>query len=192
MNSLDKRKDSRSLDVFEHNIKDFTEREYYWGLALRIDFCERGINCQIEEHGVDNQGNLILGRLPNYNVDKIFNFTNGKKMHIEIKTIEEYVKNFFTFKVSSLNSCVQQNAHIIVPRSSHYYLIKNETIKEILKNYKHAIYEKFHKKEKAVRIFTDNIENMIVYKKIIKNKWKEKAKDFILKNYNIVFRQKMI
>jgi hypothetical protein len=190
MQSLEIRRDNRSVDVFSENIKDFTQREYYWGIALRIDLCERGHICEIEEHGVDNDGNLILNRLPNYNVDKIFKFEDGRQINIEIKTIPEYVRNFFTFKVSSLKSCLEQNAHVLVPKKDNYYLILNKGINEILNNYPHKIYDKFSSNDLAVRIFSKDIEKFIKEKNIAKREWKIKAKQFIHKNYNILSREK--
>ena len=192
MKSLDFRRDNRSLDVFRHNIKDFTQREHYWGLALRIDFCERGKICKIQEHGVDNDGKLILNRLPNYNVDKIFKFNNGKEVHIEIKTIPEYVKSFFTFKISSLKSCVDEKAYILVPRENSYYLISHETIIYILNKFPKKIYDKFSKNDLAVRLYSEHISEFVIDKKIIMKNWKDKAKQFIYNNYDILFKEKKI
>lgn len=191
MNSLDLRRDNRSIDVFSHNIKDYTEREYYWGIALRIDLCELGMHCEIEENGVDNDGNLILNRLPNYNVDKIFKFKDGRTVHVEIKTIPQYVRNFFTFKTNSLKSCLDQNAHILVPRKDNYYLILNKTIKYVFDNYPHKIYDRFSANELAIRISTEDIEKFVVEKSIIKKEWKAKSKQFINKNFRTLFREKM-
>lgn len=198
MKSLDIRRDNRSIEVFSDNIKDFTQREYYWGIALRIDLCERGAVCEVEEHGVDNDGNLILNRLPNYNVDKIFKFKDGRQINIEIKTIPEYVRNFFTFKVSSLKSCLEQNAHVLVPKKDNYYLILNKGINEILNNYPHKIYwnfktnKGFSPNNLAVRIFSEDIEKFIKEKNIAKREWKIKAKRFIQKNNETLFKEKTI
>lgn len=189
MNSLDKRRDIRTVEVFADNVEDFTEREMLWGIALRYDFTERGNNCSIEECGVDNSGKLIDGRLPNYNVDKIFKFLDGTEEQIEIKTIPEYVKNFFTFKAHSLRNCFQKKAMIVVPRSQSYYTIPKETCELLYKNYPHKVYPKFAS-DPAVRIYSSEIEKFIFERKIIKQNWTEKAKSFIKKHYSALFREK--
>jgi hypothetical protein len=183
--SLDFRKDTRSVQEFAEDIAQFTQKEHFWGLALRLDFCERGMPCEIEEHGVDNSGELILGHLPNYNVDKIYNFLDGTKQHIEIKTIPERTKGFFTFKLTSISACIKQKAHILVPRSWAYYLIPPETC-SILLRYPSKIHERFAPGKPAVRIYESDINEFIRQKKILKNQWKHKADKFIKENSKIM------
>jgi len=190
MNSLEKRRDVRSEEVFEENIKDFTEREFYWGITLRYDFTERGFPCSVVEHGVDNEGKLIKGRLPNHNVDKIYHFDDGRTIKIEIKTIEERYTEFFTFKVYSLQCCCNQDAYIVVPRLGMYYMIPKETCKFFLDKYDHKIYHGFSKTDRAVRIFMKEIDKMIETGHIIKKLWTPKAKNYIEENTHILFREK--
>lgn len=188
--SLDKRKDIRTVEIFEHNVEDFTEREMLWGIALRYDFTERGNSCSIEECGVDNSGRLIKGRLPNYNVDKIFRFLDGKEVQIEIKTIQEYVKGFFTFKAHALRNCFEKNAFLIVPRSQNYYIFTPKTCKFLYKEYTHKVYENFVKNELAVRVYSNQIERFTKEGKITKRDWTNKAKSFIKQHYIELFREK--
>jgi hypothetical protein len=190
MSSLKKRRDKRSEETFAHNIEDFTEREFYWGIALRFDFLEKGQKCSIEEHGVDNTGKLIEGRLPNHNVDKIFYFEDRENLLIEIKTIPEYVKNFFTFKSYALKCCRDQKAWILVPRSEKYYLFPPKTCGYIFEKYKHQIYPKFSANDPAVRLYTSEIIKLIENKKIIEKEWAPKVKSYIQDNYDILFREK--
>lgn len=186
--SIDYRKDIRTTEEFNEDIKDYTEREMYWGIILRHDFIERGKTCLIEESGVDNTGNLIIGKLPNYNADKIFKFSDGTKQYIEIKTIPENTKDFFTFKSFSLKSCVQQNAYILVPRSWVYYLLSPRACDYIYRNYPSKIYRGFEKPAK--RIFTNEIQKLIDQKLILEKVWTEKAKSLIKANYHILFRRR--
>lgn len=190
MNSLDRRRDVRTVDTFKHNIKDFTERESYWGSALQIDFIERGMNCSVEEFGVDNTGKLITEKLNNYNVDKVFHFKGKKSLYFEIKTIAEYVTNFFTFKACALKSCCFQNASILVPRSKSYYIIPKKTCLYFLENYPIDIYPKFSSTDPSVRIPMDDIKKMIQEKTIMKKDWEPKAKQYIENNFHILFREK--
>jgi hypothetical protein len=188
--SVNFRRDGRSVEVFQKDIEDYTEREMYWGTILRYDFIEKGKPCVVKENGVDNSGRLIEGRLPNHNVDKHFEYSDGTSENIEIKTIPEYVKKFFTFKVFSLNSCVQQNASIIVPRSWAYYKIPTETCEHFYNDYPHKIYPRFSENYLAVRVYMDKIEELISKEKIIQCEWTSKAKKLIKLNYNILFRER--
>lgn len=190
MNSLDFRRDKRTVEEFANDVEDFTEREAYWGVILRHDFIEKGKFCCLEDYGVDNSGKIILGRLPNINVDKVFHFANGKKKFIEIKTIPEGVKKFFTFKASSLLSCVEQNAYIIVPRSCSYYVLPPDICDYFYKNYTHEVYSNFAFGKKAVRIYMNDIEKLIKENKIIRKEWSSGSKKLINKNYNVLFRQR--
>jgi hypothetical protein len=190
MSSLDFRRDKRTIEQFANDVEDFTEREACWGVILRHDFIEKGKPCSVEEYGVDNSGRVILGRLPNSNVDKVFNFANGNKRLIEIKTIPERVKNFFTFKISSLLTCVEQNAYIIVPRSCSYYVLSPDICDYFYKNYPHNIYKNFAFGKRAVRIYMNDIEKLIGENKIIRKQWSSGSKKLIDKNYNVLFRQR--
>lgn len=189
--SLEHRRDRRSISNFRKNLQDFTEREYFWGLALRIDFCQRGKTCQVIEHGVDNSGKLIENRLPNYNVDKIYKFLDGTTRHIEIKTIPEYCV-YWTIKVSSLKSCVNEKAFVLIPKSNFYWLFDWQTCLYLIKKYEHKIIPEFSPNDLSIRIYKYEIEQLENNKKIYKYTWLENARKFIKENSNILFRRKAI
>jgi hypothetical protein len=187
MNSLDHRRDNRSVNQFSKNIADFTQREYLWGIALRKDFCQRGKICTMLEHGVDNLGNLIKGRLPNYNVDKIYKFIDGHKMHIEIKTVPDTCP-FWTIKTSSLLACKREKAFMLIPKSQFFWLFPWETCDYFYKNFDHRIYPRFSPNDLAVRIF--QLESLEKNKIIYRFQWLSQAREFIMKNYNTLFAKK--
>jgi hypothetical protein len=188
--SLDYRKDGRTVEEFQKDIEDFTEREMYWGFILRCDLTEKGRPCLIEDFGVDNSGNLIEGRLPNYNADKLFKFLDGTEQPIEIKTIPETTKDFFTFKAFSLKSCIKQKAFILVPRSWTYYLISPKGCENICQNYPSKIYPRFSENDPAIRIYLNDIQELIQQRMISKHTWTEKAKNLIKINSSILFRKR--
>ena len=188
MNSLDKRRDDRSIDVFSKNIKDFTQREFYWGIAFKTYLQENGFNCEILENGVDNSGKLIINELDNNNPDKILKFKD-KKILLEIKTIPEYINNFFTFKVSSLRSCLEHNAIILVPKKYEFFIIQTQAISKLLQ-YPHKIYDRFSPNDLAIRIYKKDIEEMLSNRYMIKSKWGNLSGKFIENNYNVLFRKK--
>lgn len=177
--SINYRKDVRTLEEFEADIKQFTLKEFYWGIALRYDFCERGMVCKVEEHGVDNTGKLIPGRLPNYQVDKKYIFEDDQPpAYIEIKTIPEW-SPWFTFKVSSLCGCLEQNAQIVVPRSQHYHMFDFVGIEHLLNNFPvRTDIEKFGYKP-CIRVRPDVIEGMVADGLISKAEWTPRAKLYV-------------
>lgn len=189
MDSLDYRRDIREVEVFIDNISDFTEREMYWGGILRHDFIARNKPCDVEEYGVDNNGVFIPGKLPNANVDKLFNFQSGKQLLVEIKTIPEGAKNYFTFKKNAIQACVSQKAVIVVPRSFAYYYFK-ESACVLLNKMPTKIYPKFAPDKLAVRISTERIKELINTREVYEVKWTDQAKFLIKKNYDILFRDK--
>lgn len=186
--SLDHRRDVRDVETFAHNIKDYTEREHIWSIALRIYFGETGNPCNVEDYGVDGSGELIETKLSNYNADKLFKFVD-KTLQIEIKTVPEWLTKFFTFKTFCLKECVKQKAFIVVPRMDHFYWFSTESIEKILK-YPSKIYHGFSSTDLAVRIFMDSVEGLIKDKLVFRNKWKPKSKEYILKNKEVLLRDK--
>jgi hypothetical protein len=187
--SLNRRKDQRSEEVFGHNIKDYTEREHVWSIALRTDFNERGLTCEVHDHGVDGTGELITDKLANYNADKKYAFEGGKEMLIEVKTAPEWLTKFFTFKVFCLKECVAEDAWVCVPRMASYYLFEKPALQKMLK-FKHAIYRGFSPNDLAVRIPMEKINKMVDDKIAHHHSWMPKAKKHVEKNRVTLTREK--
>lgn len=202
--SLDHRKDVRSLEVFKKNIKEETEKEKIWAIALKHDFCEKKPDnpCWIEERGVDNSGELIEGVLPKDSVDKTFRFKKGNSLNIEIKTIPEYLEKFMTIKASALRTCIKERGWLVIPKRNVYFVIPTKTCRYLYKNYKHKIYWDFENNrgfspnDPAVRIFSQDIEKFISQNPktgaspIIKKSWGKSAKKYIEKNWDILSRER--
>jgi len=185
------RMDERTVEDFEEDIAQFTEKEFYWGIALRYDLGQLGMPCKIEEHGVDNTGELIRGRLPNHNADKIYHFMDRRSpKKVEIKTIPEWCKNFFTFKVSALKGCHAQGAYILVPRSECYYLLGKKAFVHLLKNLRvRTDIETFGLKP-CVRPEMDMIEQMTDDGIITRREWKPKAREYVIRMSDILFKER--
>jgi hypothetical protein len=128
--------------------------------------------------------------LKNHNADKVFCFKSKKNLFVEIKTIEEHFKNFFTFKVCALKSCIKQKACIVVPRLNIYYLIPSSICESFLSKYEHKIYPGFSSNDISVRIPSIDMEDLVKEKKIMKKKWMLDAKQYIDSHKNILFREK--
>lgn len=202
--SLDYRRDVRSVAVFKKNIKEETEKEKIWAIALQYDFCEKNPNnpCYIEERGVDNSGELIEGKLSKQTVDKTFRFKKGNFINIEIKTIPEYLDKFMTIKASALRVCINEKGWLVIPKKNIYYIFPTRTCKHLYDNFNHKIYWDFEKNrgfspnDKAVRIFSNHIEEFLKQdsKKglspIIRKTWGEKAKNYIESNWGLLSKER--
>ena len=188
--SLEYRMDVRTLDEFETDIKQFTLKEFYWGIALRYDFCERGMTCQVEEHGVDNTGKLIPGRLPNYKVDKKYHFAaDVPPAYIEIKTIPEW-SPWFTFKVSALRGCIEQDAQIVVPMNQHYYMFDYVGMEHLLDNFPVRNDIAAFGYKPCIRVRSTIVEQMINDNLMAKTAWQLQAKTYIEKMRSTLFAER--
>jgi len=195
--SLDFRRDGRTEKVCAHDIEDYTEREHYWSIALRIDFNAHGMDCDVADYGVDGSGTLIRGKLPNYNADKKFTFADGKEMLIEVKTAPEGLEDFFTFKVFCLKKCVEQNALVCVPQMRGYHLFEVPALKLLLdkKLFVHKIYRGFSPNDPAVRIWTEedgrmDMQEMLAQKLVWFKRWSPEATQFNQNHKEILTRER--
>ena len=173
------RMDNRTEEDFKEDLSQFTKKEFYWGIALRYHLCEIGLPCMIEEHGVDNTGKLIPGRLPNHNADKIYHFLNGDTMKVEIKTIPEWCNNFMTFKVCALKGCWNQGARILVPNKSCFHMFGNDAFQHLLEKLPARTDVKSFGNKPVIRAHTPMIEDMIRKGMIMKKEWTPNASKYI-------------
>lgn len=173
------RMDDRTTEDFQEDLSQYTEKEFYWGIALRYHLCEIGLPCAIEEHGVDNTGKLIPGRLPNHNADKIYHFLNGDTMKVEIKTIPEWCNEYMTFKVCALKGCWSQGARILVPKSSRFHMFGKDAFEYLLEKLPVRTNIKSFGYKPVVRAPTPMIEDMMEKGMIVQKEWSPKAKRYI-------------
>lgn len=176
MSSLNKRKDYRTKKQFAQDIAEYTEKEGLWSIALQKDLIERGHEVSIHEHGVDNSGNLIEGKLDNYNADKRF-IVDGEDFLVEVKTVPEWCTKFFTFKTFVLEQCLKQKANILVPKLKEYFIFYPSAI-EIMLTYPSQIYYGFSPNDPAVRINMSDILALVNIRRL----WLTDAKKFIKKH----------
>ena len=118
-----KRKDFRSNDTFAQDIKFTTMVEkHLWNL-----FCQRqlkNIPYQSLDHGVDNDGNVVS--VSNKAADYCLKYQHNNKIYtllLEIKFAPTSSKA--VFKVSDLESYIQQNANILL-----FYNTGSENLKK--------------------------------------------------------------
>lgn len=189
-NSLCFRKDNRSEEVFASNIYDYTERESIYGECLRIEFENRmKTKAILSENGIDNSGNLIEKNLNNHNVDKKY-IINGKEELIEIKTAPEFLNNFYSFKVFSIKKACEQNAKVALTKCKEYFIFGKRSLEWMLENLPHKIYSGFSPNDIAVRIYKDQLDDLINKKLIIHKEWCEEANNYIDKYKFILTRDK--
>jgi hypothetical protein len=184
--SLSSRMDKRSKKEFQNQISRDTLKQKIYAEAFRAFLVGKfKTDCTIIDYGVDNTGDIINGNLLNNNVDNIF-IWQDKETKIEIKTMPEYLKNFMTFKVCSLKSCIEQKAYILVAKRFKFYLLSPILCKYLKDNYTHKIYEQFSPNDKAVRIFNEDIKKFCLKKILTEKKWPESSRAIIEKNWNFL------
>lgn len=193
--SLDFRRDIRTVEVFAKNISDYTNRERIWAQALRLDFCERGWNCSVEENGVDNTGKLINKKVT-CDADKLFVFKERPETLrfteelIEIKCWAENL-SFMTFKVNNFKSYIEQGANVVVPRTKDYHFFYPAALIWMLDNLDQAIYRGFSANDLAVRISMNQVENLLKKGYGFSNQWLPQSSNFINENKNILTKDKV-
>jgi len=190
--SLEQRMDHRTTNEFEEDIEQFTEMEFYFGIAYRYDLSERGYACSIEEHGVDNTGKLIPGRLPNHNVDKMYHFIDKsmKPLLVEIKTIPKNCNRFMTFKISALRQCERQGSQILVPKPKEYYLFGKRSFRMMLERCDVRTDIKEFGYKPCVRPCIGLINQMIGEGMVIRKQWMPKAQDYVEHMDHILFARR--
>ena len=189
-NSLCFRKDNRSEEVFASNIHDYTQRESIYGECLRIEFENRmKVKVMLNENGIDNLGNLIENNLNNHNVDKKY-LIDGKEELIEIKTAPEFLNNFYSFKVFSIKKVCEQNAKVALTKCKEYFIFGKGSLEWMLENLPHKIYSGFSPNDIAVRIYKDQINDLINKKLVIHKEWCEDSMKNIEKHKFILTREK--
>ena len=189
-NSLCFRKDNRSEEVFASNIHDYTQRESIYGECLRIEFENRmKVKVILNENGIDNLGNLIENNLNNHNVDKKY-LIDGKEELIEIKTAPEFLNNFYSFKVFSIKKVCEQNAKVALTKCKEYFIFGKGSLEWMLENLPHKIYSGFSPNDIAVRIYKDQINDLINKKLVIHKEWCEDSMKNIERYKFILMRDK--
>lgn len=174
------RMDKRTKEEFQQDIAQFTEMEFYWGMVLRFELSRRGHPCSIEEHGVDNTGMLIEGRLPNHNADKLYNFLDGSEsMKVEIKTIPEWCNRFHTFKVSAIKGCWYQGARILVPKSKNYWIYGKGAFEWMMDKCDSRDDIKDFGYKPCYRISMSLIRKMVSDGLVVEREWTSTARKFI-------------
>jgi len=178
---LNYRMDNRTREEFEEDLLQFHEMEFYWGIVLRFELTRRGHPCSIEEHGVDNTGRLIEGRLPNHNADKMYHFLDGSEsMKTEIKTIPEKCNRYHTLKVSAIKGCWEQGARILVPKSRVYWMYGRGAFEWIM--------DRCEPRED--RLSMSLIRKMVADGLIIEREWTSPARKFISEMSHILLAER--
>lgn len=128
---LKKRRDDRTSEEFASDIQKGSTREQYWAFIFSMDMKTRGIRCSYQDHGVDNTGKVIQGRLANANADFIFFGILQTPLRIEIKHNWPNC-HYMTFKKKNLVAILSQGAHILVPTIVGYHILFAGAIREIM------------------------------------------------------------
>jgi hypothetical protein len=187
--SLSSRMDNRTPEQFAAQLREGHQVEDLLGEAFRLQL-ELNYNSTvaIENVGVDNTGAVIDGNLPFHDVDKKF-IWGTQSLRVEIKTAPTYLNDFFTFKVSSLRTCVQKNSVMLLfPKAAphNYYLIWPKQAVSLLADFPHKIYKGFSPNDQAIRIkYFQYIEYLDGPKR-----WCSKALRYIYNNKDVLLKDR--
>lgn len=191
------RKDVRTDEQFASDIALDTAKQREWAKIFQTHVQHKtGKLCEKVEYGVDNDGNVVRGNLMNDNVDNIFVFGNNN-FKIEFKTIPEWCNNFMTFKASSLKSCVQQEARIIVPKRFVFYSYSVSTCKHLHDKHPHRIYwnfktnKGFSPNDLAVRVYKKEIEDFVSKRSVLVYRWPDVCRTLIEDNWKFLSKEKV-
>ena len=183
------RRDLRSDEVFEDNMKQTTRQERFWAMqVLMAEFRARGKVVEVFDYGVDNTGEIIESKLENTNADYLF-IIDGKEYRIEIKTIKEWCQ-CYTFKFELMKKYVEQKAVMLVPRRYVYYTISVAAIQEMLSNFRPRIWRGFSPNDRAIRIGQSDMDDYVSRGLVKKRAWSPEAREIIEKNYEMLFEEK--
>lgn len=184
-NSLRHRMDVRTKDIFVDNISDFHQRERLYAIAYRIELEERGKVVVLFNYGVDNSGKLIEGKLKNHNPDYLYKI-DGKYAKFDIKTIP-YRSGKYTFKTKLLESYVEHNAYMLVPKWDEYYVFSPAACQWLLDNVTSDYYADFSSNDPAKRILQQRVDQLVAEGLVICRQWMPKSFAFIEKHKSILF-----
>lgn len=168
-NSLNYRRDNRSLQEFKKDIKDRTAKEQFLiNLFLREIFHRDWKIKTILNNGVNNQGEII--EKSNCDADFLILYNSGRKKLIDVKNSP--VDDKMTYKVYQLQQYVKQNASILLfygtgqidndpskinYKKTRFGIISPKNIQAMLDNNKHYKEPSFGNKL-CIRIYKENFE----------------------------------
>jgi hypothetical protein len=153
--SYSHRKDDRTDEEFANDLKQYHELEEKWANTFLEQLRAEGHKVELERCGVDPSGEVLKNLPLGCNIDRRYNFEDGKSYLLEIKTAPDECEtkwDFFTFKASSLKHCLKYDAFILVPMSSRYYLFSPKALNIILNSGNIRVYKGFSPNDKAVRL----------------------------------------
>lgn len=187
--SIKHRQDDRSREVFAENIKQSHIKEAIWSLVLQADYEDRGKPCDVECNGADCTGEVIEGSIGHHDADWKFTFEDGEVRLIEIKTIPEWLKEFCTFKVTSLQACASEGAWICVPRLESFCMYSPEACRRLLR-FKARIYKGFSPNDPAVRFYTSTTAELMEAGLVECHGWQATARAIIEKHHTTLIQEK--
>jgi hypothetical protein len=126
------RRDDRSPEEFERTLAISHRKERLYIDLFLVDLAAWGCRgCHCEDHGVDNTGRVIRGRLKNANADFLVHGMLPAPTPTEVKANIENPK-YMTFKRINLEAYQRKKAMILVPTTKEWHLLGQTAIKAIM------------------------------------------------------------
>jgi hypothetical protein len=176
------RKDNRTDKKFAYDIKKAHQKEAIYAEAyrLQLDDSMPNYNVKLVPYGCGPDGEVIKGHI-NDIADALYIIGDHERL-VEIKTAPEYLKKFFTFKVSSLKRCVKHEAHLLVCKHEEFWICSDiAKIQEMIDFLEHKIHYGFSPNDLSIRMDANLIEHYFN-----NSKWCETAQDQINQNKEVL------
>jgi len=126
------RRDHRSPEEFERTLAISHRKERLYIDLFLLDLYERGFRgLRCEDHGVDNTGRVIRGRLQNANADFLVYGMLPPPTPMEVKANIENPK-YMTFKKINLEAYKLKKAMVLVPTTKEWHLLGQTAIDAIM------------------------------------------------------------
>lgn len=181
--------DRRDKDQFKQDLLKYHKIEEIWSQIIVFDLNKKGIFSNVIPYGSDSKGEILPNKKVTSLPDYVYIFDGNKEdILVEMKAhrkIEEC--DFCTYKVSSIKSCIKNNAYIYTPHKNGCYIFNPKTLSKMLDTLEHKKYYGFGNKL-AIRITKDML-NSWVDLGIMKNiSWHEKTKELIKSQNDRLFK----
>lgn len=154
--SIDYRRNGRTIEEFEHDIKFRTQKEKFLVNLYKKEMQYRGSKVSIRSYGVDNTGKLIdkSSCKPDYKIT-----INGRIKLVDIKNSP--IDHKWTFKVYNIQQYIKYKASILVFWNTGYLdknleninykqvrfgIISHKKMQIMLDSYQHYMEPKFGNK----------------------------------------------
>ncbi|MFW6172507.1 MAG: hypothetical protein ACOC5T_02070 [Elusimicrobiota bacterium] len=189
-NSLNHRRDNRSIDDFKKDLKWDAVRVDLWMRIFLLELQKRCPSWKIDivDNAMGQDGGLIVSSV-DFAPDKIITL-NGHKRYLEVKCYDIATElRTLTIKIGCIKECVKKNAYIFIPNKNWWTILSPRALKFLDQTYPSKIYKKFSPNDRAVRIWAKDFYQMQNNNLVKKYDWlSQRAKKMINNQLGRLFK----